>query len=188
MFTSALIPDASLRHAESVVPVFSGRTERFVLRALRLLQRSLAGVSGDAGMVLGKHLRTRVPADAVDGLLGDFMSLLTEIRFLEDQVHRCEKVPAKWSSKHEFFLLAMLEAGQRGDAARATEAAIALLDTFQVRSVLTASAALATCLETHGLRLMPIGDAAFNYFADYRPVNQPAPQVNIPTSTLRLVG
>jgi hypothetical protein len=176
MFTPASISEGLSARPVVVVPAFNGNAERFVLRAFRLFRRSLLQVNGDAGKVLGKHLRMRVPADAVDRMLGDLASLLIEIHVLEDRAHACASVAAKWSSKHEFFLIAMIEASQRGDMARATEAAIALLDTFQVGGALEASRAFAQRLDDFNLHLMPIGDAAFNYFADYKPLQEPALQ------------
>jgi hypothetical protein len=178
---------------DTVVAAFNGEAERFVLRAFRLFQRSLMQLNGDAGTVLGKHLRARIPGASVDQMLSDLTSLVIEIHFLRDQPHATARGMAKWPSKQEFFLIALIEASQRRDKARATEAAIALLDTFEVGGVLEASAALARRLEEFGLRLMPIGDAAFTYFADYKPLDgplvRPVPLTATPeASPLRLVG
>jgi len=87
--------------------------------------------------------------------------------------HDGARTSAKWSSKHEFFLLALIEACQRRDKARASESAIALLDAFEVGHVIEASMRFAQRLSDLGLSLMPIGDAAFSYFADYQPLEQP---------------
>jgi hypothetical protein len=155
-----------------VVPAFNGQAEKFVLRAFRLFRRSLLQVNGDAGKVLTRHLRTRVPAEDVNGMLGDLTSLSLEVHFVVGPPQHLERTSAKWSSKHEFFLLALLQACQCRDKARASESAIALLDTFEVGEALAASTQFAHRLTEFGLNLMPIGDAAFNYFADYKPLDE----------------
>jgi hypothetical protein len=156
----------------AVVPAFNGEAERFVLRAFRLFRRTLVQANGDAGKVLTKHLRTRLPPEAVNRVLGDLAAMLLEIHFLEAP-HVGARATAKWSSKHEFFVLALLDACQRRDKARASEAAIALLDTFEVGHVMEAATQFAQRLEDFDLHLMPIGEAAFSYFADYQPVEEP---------------
>jgi hypothetical protein len=176
----------------AVVPAFNGRAEKFILRAFRLFRRSLLHVNSDASKALTKHLRAQVPADAVNCTLADLTTLYLEIQFL-DGAQDFTRTSAKWSSKHEFFLIALIEASQRRDKARASESAIALLDTFEVSNVLEAARTFAQRLEEFELRLMPIGDAAFSYFADYRPIDEALARPNmrgalVDAAALRIIG
>jgi hypothetical protein len=176
----------------AVVPAFNGRAEKFIVRAFRLFRRRLLHVNGDAGKVLTKHLRAHVPADAVNCTLAHLTTLYLEIHVL-DRTQDFTRTSAKWSSKHEFFLIALIEANQRHDKVRASESAIALLDTFEVANVLEAARTFAQRLEEFELRLMPIGDAAFSYFADYKPIDEALVRPNIrgalvDATALRIVG
>jgi len=158
--------------AEAVVAAFSGEAERFVLRAFRLFRRSLTQREGDAGKILAKHLRARVPPDAFERILADLTALMLEIYFAKGQPTLAPRAAAKQSTKEEFFFIALLEATQRRDAARAAEAAMALLDTFRVSKVLDAAGDFVGRLRELDFWLMPIADTAFNYFADYRPLDE----------------
>lgn len=172
----------------AVVPAFNGRAEKFILRAFRLFRRSLMDVHGDAGKILTKHLRTHIPDEAFADAIADLSALHVEIHVLGGMHDRAN---VKWSSKQEFFLIALIEASQRHDSARASEAAIALLDTFEVVPVIAAARAFAQRLADLGLRLMPIGDDAFSYFAEYKAIDEPTmrqPPRLADISTLRIVG
>lgn len=176
----------------AVVPAFNGRTEKFVLRAFRLLRRSLMQADGDAGKVLTKHLRAQLSADEANCLLSDLTMLYREIHVI-DHAQNSSRTSAKWSSKDEFFLMALLESSQRRDRARASESAIALLDSFEVAQVLDTARLFARHLDEFGLRLMPIGDVAFSYFADYKPIEQPFARrtvggTSVDAMALRIVG
>lgn len=150
-----------------VVPAFNGYPEKFILRAFRLFRRSLWQPDSDAGKILTKHLGAQLSTDAADCVLSDLTML-----YLELHAQDFSRTSAKWSSKDEFFLIALLEASQRRDRARASEAAIAMLDSFEVAKVLDTALRFARDLEELGLKMMPIGDAAFSYFADYKPVDE----------------
>ena len=158
-------------HAEAVVAAFSGEAERFLLRAFRLFRRSLTQREGDAGKILAKHLGARVPPDAFERILADLTGLMLEIYFATGRPALSPRAAAKQSTKEEFFFIALLEATQRRDAPRAAEAAMALLDTFRVSKVLDAAREFVDRLRELDFWLMPIADTAFNYFADYRPLD-----------------
>lgn len=189
----ALIALAGKLAANSaVVPAFNGHTEKFILRAFRLFQRSLARADGDASKVLTKHLGAQLPGDAANCMLSDLVMLYLEIH-IADQTQDFSRTSAKWSSKDEFFLMALLESSQRRDRARASESAIALLDSFEVAQVLDTARLFARHLDEFGLRLMPIGDVAFSYFADYKPIEQPFARrtvggTSVDAMALRIVG
>ena len=155
-----------------VAVLLSGPTERLVLETFGLLAQDYPRFSG-AGFerAVGK-LAARLPVGTTPMVISQFAVLLSEMRAAGRLPHiRSGRIRA--AGRDEVFLFALLGAAQHGDKGRAIEAAIALLDTARVQGVVSAAAALGARLAESGIRLRPLGAAAFDYVAGYPAVADP---------------
>ncbi|HEX2216911.1 MAG TPA: hypothetical protein VHG27_09530 [Xanthobacteraceae bacterium] len=158
----------------SVVALFNGESERFLLESFALLLQEFPRVGGPAFQHAITRLRARFGEPAV-AMLQDSVVLLSEMR-VAGRLPRLRLGRARSAGKDEIFFIAMLAALQRGDNGRAIEAAIALLDSGHVYAVIGAARALAQRLVRLGLVLRQVQSPLFDYFAGY-PVIAEAPSV-----------
>lgn len=165
-----------------VAVLMSGAPERLVLDVMALLLQEYPKVGGNAFRHAVACVRQRFHNSASE-VLTDAILLISEMQ----RVGYLPKVRLgrrRSTEKDELLLVAMLAALQHGDRARAIEAAIALLDSGHVYSVLAAARSLVALMKEHGLLLRPVSVELFNYLAGYstvadsgtRPIERTAPE------------
>ena len=161
----------------TVVALFTGPSERFLLDTFALLLQEFPKVGGPAFQHAVERLRQRFGDDAVT-LLHQAMMLLSEMR-LVGRLPRLRVGRGRPAGQDDVFFLGMLSALQQGDSGRGIEAAIALLDTGHVHGAIATARILVRKLGDRGLMLRPIGTQVFDYFAGYPVLTAPSVAVTL---------
>ena len=156
----------------SVAVLLSAPSERFIIDICALLLQEFPRVGGPAFEHAVAGLRSRFAHNAAAVLTG--LMLMLSAMAGAGHLPRLRSSRSRRAGKDDLLLVAMLAASQKGDKGRAIEAAIALLDTCRVHSVVIAARALGKLLIELGVEFRPVGATTFDYVAGYPVVADPS--------------
>jgi hypothetical protein len=160
---------------DRVAVLLSGPAERLVIDAFAFMAQDFPRLDGAGFEHAASRLGDRVPYDQSVVILRGFAMLLTAMR----ATGRLPRIRAgkPHAAKNEVLLVARMAAVQGADIGRAIECASALLDSGHVHDVVKAARGLGYRLAENQVLLPTVGEATFQYVADYPAVERPvAPQ------------